>query len=130
MSSLYVRRKARAWAAVLPNAKYMESINVEEDIDGVPVALVSDFVSDGIQKSTYCGDEVETGSITLSWIGRAGIGDDALLVAAEADSALFYANKDPKLTLISRTAPDTVASVGGQMPRFIVDISYDYEYRP
>jgi hypothetical protein len=127
---LYVRRKVRTWADALPNSTYTESLNVEEDISGIDIALLADFIADGVERATFCGDEIETGIITLSWVGRAGIGDEALLTAVEADVAVFYAHKDPKLTLMNRGAPETFASAAGQSPRFICDVEFEYQYVP
>lgn len=129
MSSLYVRQKVRAWAKVLTHSQYVSTINFDEDISPIDVALVIDFSADGVQVETYCRDEVETGQITMSWVGRPGIGDESLISAAEADAALFFQNSDYKLTLVSRGAPETY-DTAGQSPRFICDIVFDYEFRP
>jgi hypothetical protein len=130
LSALYIRRKVRTWATALPNSTYAEGLNVEEDISGIDIALLADFIADGVERATFCGDEIETGIITLSWVGRAGIGDEALLTAVEADVAVFYAHKDPKLTLMNRGAPETFASAAGQSPRFICDVEFEYQYVP
>lgn len=131
MSSLYVRRKTRDWCRALSHGDYVDSINVYEDINGIDVAITADFNPRRRQRTTFCGDVLETGLITLTWIGRTGQGDEALITAVEADAAVFYKNIDPagKMALINMSAPETF-NFGSNTPRFAVDVSFEYEFNP
>jgi hypothetical protein len=64
-------------------------------------------------------------------MGVNGVGDDAVLAAAEADAAVFFSKVDPagKLVFTGRSAPDTFET-SGTTPEFLVSISIDYEYNP
>jgi hypothetical protein len=130
MSSRYVRQTARAWAATL-STPYLETINVAETAPDGTIWMSAEFDSFGWDKLSYCQEFQETGQITLVWMGVNGVGDDAVLTAAEADAVAFFKKVDPagKLVLTGRSAPDTFETSGTQ-PEFLVSIDFEYSFNP
>jgi hypothetical protein len=128
MSSRAVRQFARTVLGTL-TSPYFDTINVEQNpTDNVWVT--AEFAALGSVKETYCEAWVEEGDIVLTFFGRPGIGDDALLQQAEADAARFYAGVDPagKVVLVNKSAPEDFY-ITEEGPRFGVIFRFGYEFR-
>ena len=128
MSSRAVRTLARTWANALP-VPYVDTINFDESPTD-PIWFTIEFASYGSDKMSFCQDWREVGSLQLDFFGLAGVGDDALLAAAEPAVRQFFQNVDPagKLSLVSFSAPDDFTPTGGS-PKFGVSFVIDYEFQ-
>lgn len=126
MSSAYVRNLVRQWVGTL-TTPFVETINVEQNPQN-DLWMTVQFDQTGWDKLTYCDHFLEAGVITLSWLGKPGIGDADIIAAAEIDAALFMAKADPahKLVITGRSAPDDFEGVG--VPTLQVDITFNYSY--
>ena len=127
MSSRAVRTLARTWANALP-VPYVDTINFDESPTD-PIWFTIEFDSYGMDKLSFCQDWQEVGFIQLDFFGLAGVGDDALLAAAEPAVQQFLQNVDPagKLSLVSFSAPDDFTPTGGA-PKFGVSFVIDYTF--
>jgi len=126
MSSAYVRNLVRSWMPSL-STPFVETINEEQNPD-VPLWVTVQFDQTGRERITFCEQYTETGTITLSWLGRPGVGDAEVIAAAEQDAATFMGMTDPaaRLVVTNRSAPDDFEGQG--VPAFQVDITFDYSY--
>ena len=113
MSSVYVRQKVREWAE-LPSVgiPYYDTINVEEN------------PTDNIWFTA------EEGMITFVFQTSAGVGDEALIIAAENAVANILEQNDPTsdLTLELAYAPDEYTG-GSADSGYRVSISVEYYHR-
>ena len=127
MSSRAVRTLARTWANALP-VPYIDTINFDESPTD-PIWFTIEFDSYGMDKLSFCQEWQEVGFIQLDFFGLAGVGDDALLAAAEPAVQQFLQNVDPagKLSLVSFSAPDDFTPTGGA-PKFGVSFVIDYTF--
>lgn len=128
MSSLYVRHMAEQWANTIGGVPFYPTINELQE-PTVDMWLTLDFISYGYTKETYCGEFVEDGEIRLIFLGRVGVGYDALIQAAESFAANFELKTDPtgKLILLQTNPP---ADYSGQNDQwFIVEVAVDYQLR-
>jgi hypothetical protein len=127
MASRYVRQVFRSWMSKLATP-YFDTVNLEQSPQ-VPQWCTLEFVSASSQRSDLCGAAEETGTVTLWFFGPAGVGDDALLAAAEADAAIVLQQIDPggKLALLG-CQPPTDTGGGGDEAAF--GFSFDYVYYP
>jgi hypothetical protein len=89
-----------------------------------------EFASYGMDKLSYCDEWQEVGSIQLDFFGDAGVGDDALLAAAEPAAKQFFRSVDPagKLVLTNLSAPDDFTPTGGT-PKFGVSFIVEYQFQ-
>jgi hypothetical protein len=129
MSSLYIRTLIRNWAARCATP-YYDTINQEQNPKDA-VWFTIDFEPEQSGTSTYCGDTFEEGVIDLVFCGAPGVGDVALLTAAEADAKVFLAQVDPagKFT-IKRAMPPEEFSAGDADPWYRAVLGLEYEYHP
>ena len=127
MSSRAVRQFARAAVATVGVA-YIDTINLAQNMTQ-PTWCTLAFLTYGNEKLSYCDDREETGSISLVFFGAPGVGDDALLQAAEAAAAKFYAFADPanKVTLTTQAAPIEFTPAG-DVPQYALSIDFEYSY--
>ena len=127
MSSRAVRQFARAAVATVGVA-YVDTINLAQNMTQ-PTWCTLAFLTYGNEKLSYCDDREETGAISLVFFGAPGVGDDALLQAAETAAAKFYAYADParKVTLTMQNAAIEFAPAG-DVPQYAVQIDFDYSY--
>ena len=130
MSSLYVRQKIREWSA-LPavGVPFYDTINFEENPTD-DIWFTVEFEPEYSEKTTYCGDMSEEGLITFVFQTRPGVGDEALITAAESAVAEILAQDDPSgvLTLEMAYAPDEYTG-GSADTGYRVSISVDYYHR-
>ena len=128
MSSRAVRQLVRGWMPAL-STPYYDTINQEQNPTN-DVWVTVEFNSFGMTKETFCETWVEEGDITLTFFGKPGIGDDAILAQAEADAALFYGFIDPagKVIIVNKSAPEDFAFTENG-PRFGVTFRFGYEFR-
>jgi hypothetical protein len=127
MSSRAVRQFARAAVATV-GVPYVDTINLSQNMPA-PTWCTLAFLTYGNEKLSFCDDREETGSISLVFFGAPGVGDDALLQAAEAAAAKFYAYADParKVTLTTQAAPIEFTPAG-DVPQYAVSIDFEYSH--
>lgn len=127
MAARYVRNLMDTWAQAL-NTPYYSTINVEQNpTDPQWMTLEYDYAQADVLD--YCGNVIHYGVLSLVFFGQAGIGDDALLQAAETDLGLMMLNDDPnqKLVLYSHEAPEDFV-IDGDVPFFGISCRINYEY--
>jgi len=131
MSSLYVRRLVRQWAAAAAAGEglpFYDTINQAQD-PKEPTWVTAEFPNATTQASTYCSDE-ETGVFDLAFLTRGGQGDERVLEEAEAVMAGFMTQEDPTHALqLGRAAPPQEFPAG-DVPWFVVLFSVPYVYQP
>lgn len=130
MSSSYVRTLVEGWMKDAGMAvPYYATINEEQNPQDELWCTV-DFTSDYRDVITFCeGMTTEEGEVEVQYFGRAGIGDDTLIQALEADMITLMAQRDPqgKCVLIRRSAPfETSSGSADQMYSLSVYIDYQF----
>lgn len=132
MSSLYVRSMVRGWCEntaglLLP---FYDTVNREQNPDDEAWATVL-FMNAQAQTITYCGHSEERGTFDFLALGRPGVGDEALLQAAEHDAALLLQQVDPagRLVLLRAGTPEDFLQATA-VPWYSVAITFDYLYEP
>lgn len=109
MASLYVRQTVRTWLQDPTMSVPFYNTTNEEQSPNDAIWSTIDFSFADREIMTFCGGDVsEEGEFEVVYLGQPGIGDVALLTAAEADIKTLMAQRDPtnKLILTSRSAPD------------------------
>lgn len=127
MSSRAVRRLAREWASTL-DVPYVDTINFE--VNPIhDIWFTIEFAAYGMDKLSYCNTWQEVGSIQLDFLGVAGVGDDALLEAAELAARKFFesVDKSGRMTFTTIAAPEDFTPTGG-VPKFGVSFLISYTY--
>lgn len=126
MSSVYVRQMAEQWVTAVGTIPYYNTINnAPEPNDNIWLTL--DFDSFGATKETYCNEFVEDGEIRLIFLGRIGLGWNALMTAAEDYAALFMLQQDATNKLILTQSNPPIEYAGNSNPWFIVEVSIEYQ---
>ena len=108
MSSRAVRTTFRGWAATLATPFY-DTINLSVSPSDAIWSTAS-FDPFGNEVTTFCRDKEETGQIEMTYMAQPGVGDDAVLQAAEADIAALMAKVDAtgKFVLTGYDPPDDI----------------------
>ena len=130
MSSLYVRQKVREWAE-LPTVgvPYYDTINVEEN-PSENIWFTAEFEPEYTEKQTFCGELSEEGLINFVFETNAGIGDEALITAAESAVATILEQNDPSQDLVLEMAYAPDEYTGGTADTgYRVSISVEYYHR-
>ena len=130
MSSLYVRQKVREWAE-LPSVgiPYYDTINVEENPSD-DVWFTAEFEPEYTEKQNFCGGLSEEGLINFVFETNAGIGDEALITAAESAVATILEQNDPSQDLVLEMAYAPDEYTGGTADTgYRVSISVEYYHR-
>lgn len=124
MADLYVRNLVRSWlvSGVVP---YYDTVNIEQDPEEDLWCTV-DWGFSFPSLMTYCGEVQHEGSFRVLYFGLPGIGDQAVLAAAEIDMASLMSQMDPnkQLALIGISSAEDVLEEN----YFGVAYSVDYEY--
>ena len=130
MSSLYVRNLVRGWAKALPTPFY-ETVNLEQNPKD-DVWLGIEFNLEFAEKTTYCDDWREEGTIELIISSKAGIGDNRALTQAEAIRTAFFSNTDPanKLVLEFAQPPQEFSGGAANERWYEIVVSVNYSYQP
>lgn len=125
MTSRYVRTEVRNWL-LQGNVPYYDTVNLEQNPTD-PIWSTVDWGYADRQMTTYCHNHVEEGSFNVVFFGDPGVGDDALLAAAEADMDLLLLRVDPnaRLTLTNYNAPFSFR----QEEHFALEFNVTYEYQ-
>lgn len=128
MSTRAVRTLARQWASEL-SVPYVDTINLEVNPE-FDIWFTIEFSAYGMDKLSFCDSWQEVGSIQLDFLGLAGVGDDALLAAAEPAVRAFFQKRDPTGLLVFSgiSAPDDFTPTGGT-PKFGVSFVISYSYQ-
>ena len=101
MSSLYVRTTFRNWVTDPAGfaVPYHDTINRSVSPTEA-IWLTLDFEPEFSDEINFCRDEIEEGIVDFVFSGRAGVGDTAILTAAEADMAWLKTQEDPTGRLV------------------------------
>lgn len=127
MSSKYVRDMLRGWLSGATTPFY-ETINEEQD-PTEDLWFTVQFNVESSDLTTYCEDKIEEGMIDLVFCGRPGIGDSAVIAAAETEASRVVASSDPAMKLVLRRAlPPDEFSDGDGDPWYRVVIGIEYIY--
>lgn len=130
MASLYVRQLVRTWmqdpAMTVP---FYNTTNEEQSpSDDIWATLEFNFADR--ETLTFCdGITEEQGELEVVYLGQPGVGDVALLTAAEADIKTLMAQRDPtnKLILTQSNPPEEFTQGDAQM-EYGVAFSIEYSY--
>ena len=124
MSSRAVRTTFRGWAATLATPFY-DTINLSVSPSDAIWSTAS-FDSFSNQVITFCRDMEEVGQIELMYMAQPGVGDDAVLQAAEADIAALMAKTDAtgKFVLTEYDPPADISFGEGNSYRVSVVFLY------
>ena len=125
MADRYVRRLVESWITANFATPYYPTVNTEQD-PADPVWCTVDWGFSYPQRLTLCNDQLIDGTIQVAFLGPVGIGDDALLQAAEADMVLLMQQVDPngKLELELQGAPEDFRQDRYYSVMFTVDYRY------
>ena len=130
MSSLYVRQKVREWAELSAvGIPYYDTINVEENpIDNI--WFTAEFEPEFSEKNTFCGEISEEGLINFVFESAAGVGDEALIAAAQNAVKKILEQNDPSQDLVLEMdyAPDEYTG-GTADTGYRISISVEYYHR-
>ncbi|RLC00593.1 MAG: hypothetical protein DRH90_18125 [Deltaproteobacteria bacterium] len=128
MSSSIVRTLVEGWLNdVAMTVPYYPTVNEDQNPQD-NIWCTADFSSSFREAMTFCnGYTNEQGEVEVIYYGLAGIGEDALIAAVEADMATMMAQRDPanKLVLMNRSAPYTFSS-GSADREFALSVYIDY----
>lgn len=130
MSSLYVRQKVREWAELSAvGIPYYDTINVEENPND-NIWFTAEFEPEFSEKNTFCGEISEEGLITFVFEAAAGVGDEALLTAAQNAVKKILEQNDPSQDLVLEMdyAPDEYTG-GTADTGYRISISVEYYHR-
>lgn len=128
MSSLYVRDLVRDWCSQFSSSKFYDTINYAQDPKD-PIWSTVNFLGGFNEQITYCRNMKESGSFDMIFFGKPGVGDRALLQAAELDMAYLMEQVDAagRLQLLLTTPPEDYERSDGT-PGFVVSLTVDYSY--
>lgn len=129
MSSYYVRSLIEGWLKdQAMSVPYYPTINEEQNPTD-DIWCTADFTSNYRDVMTFCeGLTTEEGEVEIEYFGKAGIGDDSLIQAIEADMLILMAQRDPnsKCILMRRSAPFETSG-GSAMMMYGLSIYVDYQ---
>lgn len=126
MSSRYVRTMVRGWLGTIATP-YHDTINTQQSpTDAIWVTAEFDaYSSDNI---AFCrGTRQEDGVVTLIYMAQPGVGDDAVLIAAEADLATLMTKQDAagRLVITDHSAPlDYSSGDADSTYRIAIELNY------
>ena len=130
MSSKYVRDMVEGWLGDVALAvPYYPTVNEDQNPGDAQWCTV-DFSSSFRDTLTFCaGMTSEEGELQVIYFGEAGVGEDALLTAIEADMLIIMAKRDPanKLVLMQRSAPFEFSG-GSASKNYGLSIFVDYQF--
>jgi hypothetical protein len=126
VSSRAVRTTFRGWAATLATPFY-DTINLSVSPSDAIWSTAS-FDSFSNQVMTFCRDMEEVGQIELMYMAQPGVGDDAVLQAAEADIAALMAKTDAtgKFVLTEYDPPSDISF--GEDSKYRVSVVFLYVF--
>ena len=130
MASRYVRQQVKTWLADSSmTVPFYDTINLEQNpSDDIWCTVEFGFASR--ERMTYCEGLIEEdGDFEVIYFGRAGVGDDDILRAAETDINTFMSFRDSsgKLLITNRSSADEFTN--GDVDReYGISFSVDYIY--
>lgn len=129
MSALYVRNKMRQWLQDLSiQTPFYDTVNLEQNPQD-DTWMTADFEVNFRERKTFCeGGWVEEGDVGLTFTGLAGVGDGALLAAAELDVKQLLSFRDSTGQLVI-TGVGGVNEVSGGSANVGYQIEYIFEYK-
>lgn len=129
MSALYVRTLMRQWFTDdSVKTPYYDTVNAEQNPQD-DTWMTADFEVTFRERRTFCeGDWMEEGDVGLTFTGLAGVGDGALLAAAEEDVKQLLTFRDPSGQLVV-TGVSGVNEVSGGSANVGYQIEYVFEYK-
>lgn len=130
MASLYVRQKVRGWLGDPSMTVPFYNTTNEEQTPADNIWCTLDFGFSEREVQTFCRGLIsEDGEFEVVYFGQPGIGDVALLQAAEADMTTLMAQTDPtfKLALTQCSAPEEFTDGDAGM-EYGVAFQVEYSY--
>ena len=130
MASLYVRQKVRGWLQDPAMAVPFYNTTNEEQSPNDDIWSTLEFGFADRETLTFCnGIAEEQGEFEVVYLGQPGVGDVALLTAAEADIKTLMAQRDAtnKLILTQSNPPEEFTQGDAQM-EYGVSFSIEYSY--
>lgn len=129
MSALYVRTKMREWLNDESiQTPFYDTVNLEQNPQD-DIWMTADFEVTFRERQTFCeGSWVEEGDVGLTFTGLAGVGDGALLAAAELDVKQLLTFRDASGQLVI-TGVGGVNEVSGGSANIGYQIEYLFEYK-
>lgn len=128
MSALYVRNMVRSWLndAAL-DVPFFDTVNLEQNPQ-VDTWVTAEFETTLRDKLSFC-EWKEEGEVLLVFTGVPGVGDGALLAAAEKDVKTLLAFRDPTRQLLVTAVQGIQEYSGGSANvGYQIEIILDYEY--
>lgn len=125
MSSLYVRKMVKGWAALGP-VVFHDTVNLEQD----PPEAIWKTIDWGLpsrDRGTYCGQYDESGTFSVAYFGPPGTGDEAILLQAETDIDALMLNQDPTKALVLENRAPPMDFRQGNL--YVVEFQIEYSYR-
>lgn len=130
MASLYVRQLVRTWMQDAAMTVPFYNTTNEEQSPSDDIWCTLEFNYADRETLTFCAGSVEEqGELEVVYLGQPGVGDVAMLTAAEADIKTLMAQRDPnnKLILTQSSAPEEFTQGDAQM-EYGLAFSIDYSY--
>jgi len=131
MSARYVRNTIRGWAASTFTVPFYDTINMAERPTD-PIWATVEFDTSADTKLTFCDDLESSGLADFVFSGAPGMGDDAVLAAAEASIAELLKMTDPTGALVLLYAHQPAEFSNGLADytyRVFVAVEYRHYYR-
>jgi hypothetical protein len=125
MSSLYVRDTVRAWLAA-GAVPFYDTVNQEQQPRDALWKTV-DWGFPSRERDTYCGQQLENGTIAIAYFGQPGTGDTDVLAQAEQDIAALMAQVDPTNALVLEKNDPPFDYRQGNL--YVVEFQVEYNYR-
>jgi hypothetical protein len=125
MANLYVRRLVKSWltAGAVP---FFDTVSREQNPND-DIWCTVDWGAPYRTKESYCDKFTEDGTISIVFFGLSGIGDDALLTAAEAAMVALMLKFDITGALV--LLDHGVGIDFRQSDHYCVEYQVPYEYR-
>ena len=128
MSALYVRNMVRSWLNDPSlDVPFFDTVNLEQNPQ-VDQWVTAEFETTLRDKLSFC-EWKEEGEVLLVFTGVPGVGDGALLAAAEKDVKTLLAFRDPTRQLLVTAVQGIQEYSGGSANvGYQIEIILDYEY--
>ena len=118
----------RGWLGTL-STPYYDTINTQQEPTD-SIWFTAEFDGYASDQIAFCkGTRQESGVITLIYLAQPGVGDDAVLLAAEADLSALMAKQDPagRLVITDHSAPLDYSD-GDADSTYRVAIEFEYSF--
>jgi len=130
MSALYVRRKFREWLTnPAMSVPFYDTVNAATNPQD-DIWVTADFNALYREKMTYCdGSWMEEGDVSLIYNGLPGVGDEALIEAAEKDIEVLMSFRDSQSFILTERSAVNDFSSGATNQNYQIEIIVSYQYQ-